>query len=43
MFILILRNKMLRLKTLRVENNLSQRAVALKIGSSQKSVDYWEK
>lgn len=34
---------MLRLKSLRTENNLSQRAVALKIGSSQKSVDYWEK
>lgn len=34
---------MLRIKTLRMENNLSQRSLALKIGSSQKSVDYWEK
>lgn len=34
---------MLRIKSLRKENNLSQRALAQKIGSSQKAVDYWEK
>ena len=34
---------MLRLKALRKEQNLSQRAIAQKIGCSQKSVDYWEK
>lgn len=34
---------MLRIKNLRTEHNLSQRALAQKIGSSQKSVDYWEK
>lgn len=34
---------MLRIYSLRKEHNLSQRALAQKIGSSQKSVDYWEK
>ncbi len=34
---------MLRIKNLRKENNFSQRTLAKKIGSSQKSVDYWEK
>lgn len=34
---------MLRLKTLRKEKNISQRALAERIGSSQKSIDYWEK
>lgn len=34
---------MLRLKTMRMEHNLSQKALAQKIGSSQKAVDYWEK
>ncbi|MDE6618003.1 MAG: helix-turn-helix domain-containing protein, partial [Clostridiales bacterium] len=34
---------MLRIKTLRKEQSLSQRALAQKIGSSQKSIDYWEK
>ena len=33
---------MLRLKALRNEHNLSQRALAQKIGSSQKAIDYWE-
>ena len=32
-----------RIKTLRLENNLSQRDLAAKIGCSQKSVDCWEK
>lgn len=32
-----------RIKTLRLENNLSQRDLAAKIGCSQKSVDGWEK
>lgn len=32
-----------RIKTLRLENNLSQRALAAAIGCSQKSVDFWEK
>lgn len=31
-----------RLKTLRQENNLSQNALAEKIKSSQKIIDYWE-
>ncbi len=34
---------MLRIKQLRCERNLSQRALAQKIGSSQKAVDLWEK
>ncbi|MDE5721972.1 MAG: helix-turn-helix domain-containing protein [Clostridia bacterium] len=34
---------MLRLKSMRTEHNLSQKALAQKIGSSQKAVDYWEK
>ena len=34
---------MLRIKVLRKEQNLSQRALAQKIGSSQKAIDYWEK
>lgn len=34
---------MLRIKTLRLENDLSQSALAQKIGSSQKAVDFWEK
>lgn len=34
---------MLRIKSLRVENNLSQRALAERIRCSQKSIDYWEK
>lgn len=32
-----------RIKILRLENNLSQRELAAKIGCSQKSVDCWEK
>ncbi len=32
-----------RIKTLRMENDMSQRTLAGKIGCSQKSVDYWEK
>lgn len=32
-----------RIKALRTENKLSQRELAEKICSSQKSVDYWEK
>ncbi len=32
-----------RIKILRLENDLSQRELAAKIGCSQKSVDYWEK
>ncbi len=32
-----------RIKNLRLENDMSQRALAGKIGCSQKSVDYWEK
>ncbi len=32
-----------RIKNLRLENEMSQRALAAKIGCSQKSVDYWEK
>lgn len=32
-----------RVKTLRLENNLSQNALAKKINSSQKIIDYWEK
>lgn len=32
-----------RIKTLRLERELSQRALAEKIGCSQKSVDGWEK
>lgn len=31
-----------RVKTLRLENNLSQNALAVKINSSQKIIDYWE-
>lgn len=34
---------MLRIKSLRLENNLSQRALAEHIKCSQKSIDYWEK
>ncbi|MDE5943451.1 MAG: helix-turn-helix domain-containing protein [Clostridia bacterium] len=34
---------MLRIKQLRNEANLSQRALAAKINCSQKSVDLWEK
>ena len=34
---------MLRIKALRKEQNLSQRSLAQKIGSSQKAIDYWEK
>ena len=34
---------MLRIKQLRLENNLSQRALAAKIQSSQKAIDLWEK
>ena len=34
---------MLRLKQLRLENNMSQRALAAKIKSSQKAIDLWEK
>lgn len=34
---------MLRIKQLRVEKNLSQRALAAKINSSQKAIDLWEK
>lgn len=33
----------LRLKELRTENNLSQKALADKIGVSQKAIDYWER
>ncbi len=32
-----------RVKALRLENNLSQSALAEKIKSSQKIIDYWEK
>ncbi len=32
-----------RIKNLRLENDMSQRTLAGKIGCSQKSVDYWEK
>ncbi len=32
-----------RIKILRLENDMSQRMLAGKIGCSQKSVDYWEK
>ena len=32
-----------RIKSLRLEHDMSQRALAGKIGCSQKSVDYWEK
>lgn len=34
---------MLKLKALRKERGLSQRAVAEKVGCSQKSIDCWEK
>lgn len=34
---------MLRLKALRKERGVSQRTLAERIGSSQKSIDYWEK
>lgn len=34
---------MYRIKSLRLEQNLSQSALAKRIGSSQKAVDYWEK
>ncbi len=34
---------MIRIRTLRKEYGLSQRELALKIGSSQKSIDLWEK
>ena len=34
---------MLRLKQLRTENNMSQRALAKKINVSQKAIDLWEK
>ena len=32
-----------RIKSLRLEHDMSQRALAVKIGCSQKSIDYWEK
>ena len=32
-----------RIKELRKEKNLSQKALAQKIGVSQKAVDYWER
>ncbi len=32
-----------RIKSLRLEHDMSQRALAAKIGCSQKSIDYWEK
>lgn len=32
-----------RIKSLRLENDLSQRDLAEKVGCSQKSIDYWEK
>ena len=32
-----------RIKSLRLENDMSQRALAAKIGCSQKSIDGWEK
>ena len=32
-----------RIKSLRLEHDMSQRALAAKIGCSQKSVDYWER
>ena len=32
-----------RIKSLRLENDLSQRALAERIGCSQKSIDGWEK
>ncbi len=31
------------IRTLRTENNLSQKALADKIGVSQKAIDYWER
>ena len=31
------------IKALRKENNLSQKALAEKIGVSQKAIDYWER
>lgn len=34
---------MYRIKSLRLENHLSQAGLAQRIGSSQKAVDYWEK
>lgn len=34
---------MLKIKQLRAEKNISQRALAVKVGASQKSVDLWEK
>ncbi len=34
---------MTRIRQLRLEYNLSQRALAQKIGASQKAVDLWEK
>ena len=37
------RRTMLRIKQLRLENNMSQRALATKIKSSQKAIDLWEK
>lgn len=32
-----------RIKALRLENNMSQRDLAARVGCSQKSVDFWEK
>ncbi len=32
-----------RIKTLRNEKNMSQQALAEKIGVSQKAIDYWER
>ena len=34
---------MLRIKQLRQENNLSQRALAKKINANQKTVNFWER
>ena len=31
------------IKTLRIEKNMSQQALAEKIGGSQKAIDYWER
>ncbi len=31
------------IKTLRIEKNMSQQALAEKIGVSQKAIDYWER
>ncbi|MDE6597828.1 MAG: helix-turn-helix domain-containing protein [Clostridia bacterium] len=34
---------MLRIKQLRAESNMSQRALAVKLNCSQKAIDLWEK